>query len=52
MSAQITALPPVVDHQTWRAALDELRKRPPTRVGSTPPLWPRLTDPAKNEDNP
>ncbi|WP_156746171.1 DUF899 family protein, partial [Mycobacterium sp. 1423905.2] len=22
-----TALPPVVDQQTWRAALDELRKR-------------------------
>ena len=22
-----TALPPVVDHDTWRAALDELRRR-------------------------
>ncbi|EFG79127.1 hypothetical protein HMPREF0591_1024 [Mycobacterium parascrofulaceum ATCC BAA-614] len=27
MSSQNTALPPVVDQQTWRAALDELRKR-------------------------
>lgn len=24
------ALPPIVDHQTWRAALDELRKREKT----------------------
>ena len=28
MTEQITnALPPVVDHQTWQAALDELRTR-------------------------
>src|SRR5258708_27588745 len=27
MSPQNTALPPIVDHQTWRAALDDLRKR-------------------------
>jgi predicted dithiol-disulfide oxidoreductase (DUF899 family) len=27
MSTKNTALPPVVDQQTWRAALDELRKR-------------------------
>ena len=27
MSLEKDALPPIVDHQTWRAALDELRKR-------------------------
>ena len=27
MSPEKTALPPIVDQQTWRAALDELRKR-------------------------
>ena len=27
MSLAKEALPPIVDHQTWRAALDELRKR-------------------------
>ncbi|HET9891971.1 MAG TPA: DUF899 family protein [Mycobacterium sp.] len=27
MSPEHTALPPVVDHRAWRAALDELRKR-------------------------
>ncbi len=32
-----TALPPVVDQDTWRAALDDLRRREkPRRANSTP----------------